>query len=93
MQAPQDEVKRPARTSTPAPRRTAGPGRDQKRLNTEPAEETGLDTESTEKSGTAHIVSAASGPIFLRALWTRQDKPGRPCELKGVHLVNYPFDK
>ena len=22
-----------------------------------------------------------------------QEKPGRSCELKGVHLVDYPFDK
>jgi len=23
----------------------------------------------------------------------RQAKPGQSCELKGVHLVNCPFDK
>jgi hypothetical protein len=32
-------------------------------------------------------------PSLLYWILVRQAKPGQSCELKGVHLVNCPFDK
>jgi len=31
--------------------------------------------------------------LLIQLILVRQAKPGQSCELKGVHLVNCPFDK